>query len=130
MATKTKITLVNHNKYQFHHLLRHYQQAIEMTHSGEYLQPPDIFRVLDSMGYLCNDKTEKDYELISSLTFMLAHPKGQGIVSQRNLFHFLMIINNLQGSIDNYFEKQVQALPRDIGQLEDPLIQIEIGNFN
>jgi hypothetical protein len=81
------------------------------------------------MGYLCNEKTEKDYELISSLTFMLAHPKGQGIVSQRNLFQFLMIINNLQGNVDAYFEKQVQALPKDIEQLEEPLIQIDIGLF-
>jgi hypothetical protein len=48
---------------------------------------------------------------------MLAHPKGQGIVSQRNLFYFLMIINNLQGNVDQYFEKQVQALPKDIVQL-------------
>lgn len=117
MSTKPKITLQNHTKYQFQHLLRHYQQAIELTKSGEYLQPPDIFRVLDSMGYLCHEKTEKDYELISSLTYMLAHPKGQGIVSQRNLFKLLATINNLQGNVDNYFERQVQPLPKDIVQL-------------
>jgi hypothetical protein len=48
---------------------------------------------------------------------MLAYPKGQGIVSQRNLFKFLVIINGLNGNVDNYFERQVQPLPKDIGQL-------------
>lgn len=117
MTSKPKITLLNQNKYLFQHLLRHFQQAIQLTQSGEYLQPPDIFRMLDAMGYLCHEKTEKDYELISSLTYMLAFPRGQGIVSQRNLFQFLTIINNLTGNVDAHFEMTVQALPKDADQL-------------
>ena len=54
MTSKPKITLLNQNKYLFQHLLRHFQQAIQLTQSGEYLQPPDIFRMLDAMGYLCH----------------------------------------------------------------------------
>jgi hypothetical protein len=129
MASKTKIIL-SQSKHLFQHLLRHFHQAIQLAKSGEFLQPPDIFRLLDSMGYLCHEKTEKDYELIGCLTFMLAFPRGQGTVSQRNLFQFLTIINSLNGNVDSHFETNVQALPNDAGLLEEPLVQISIGSFD
>ena len=55
------------------------------------------------MGYLCQEKTEKDYELANSLEFLLSIPRGKGTVSQRNLFQFLVTLNNLKGNVDSHF---------------------------
>ena len=52
MTSKLKIKLNNSTKYRFQHLLRHYHQALSLSHAGEYLQSPDVFRILDAMGYL------------------------------------------------------------------------------
>jgi len=44
------------------------------------------------MGFMPINLTEHDYQLTSTITYMLAYPQGQGMVSQRNLFLFLVML--------------------------------------
>jgi hypothetical protein len=44
------------------------------------------------MGYLAEHLTEQDYELVHTITDLLAFPRGEGIVTQRNLYRFLMAL--------------------------------------
>lgn len=55
MNPKPKIVLSS-NRYRFAHLLRHFTNAVALAKAGEYLQPPDLFRAMDSLGYLSQEK--------------------------------------------------------------------------
>ena len=87
---KQKIILNNSQKYQFMHLLRHFQSASKS--SPEFLQISHVLSILSHMGYLSEHLCEQDYELVRTVTHLLAFPRGQGTLSQRNLFRFLMAV--------------------------------------
>ena len=103
MPPKTKITLTNSLKYQFTQFLRIYQQALNTTCSPELLQPIHILNVLDFIGFVADEKTEKDYELINTIAYLLSFPRKQASVSPRNLFKFLVTLTDLMGQIDSHF---------------------------
>ena len=101
MTEKPKIVLTNNHKYQFQGLLRLFQTATSF--SPQSLGPSDILEVLSSMGFLPVNLTEHDYQLTSTISYMLSYPQGQGMVSQRNLFRFLMVLTESNGNIDKHF---------------------------
>ena len=91
MQNKPKIVL-HHNsqKYQFSHLLRHFQIATKAV--PELLQAADVLDILSQMRFLPLHLSEHDYELANTITHLLSFPRGQGTVTRRNLFMFLMTI--------------------------------------
>lgn len=90
MPNKQKIVLTKNHHYQFAHLLKHFQTATKDT--PEYLEIIDVFNVLVAMGFLPEQYSEQDYELVHTITHMLAFSKNQGTITQRNLFRFLMAL--------------------------------------
>ena len=88
--TKTKIVLNNSQKYQFMHLYRHFQTAAKPV--PELLQVNHVLHILSHMGFLNEILSELDYELVRTITYLLSYPQGQGTLTQRNLFRFLMVL--------------------------------------
>lgn len=88
MSGKQKIVLTQSHKYQFSHLLKHFKTATKDV--PEYLQSADVFKILESMGFLPEQSSDQDHELVNTIAFMVAFPRGQGMTTQRNLFRFLM----------------------------------------
>ena len=82
------------------------------------------------MGYLAEDKTDKDYELVSTIIYMLEYPRGSSWITQKNLFQFIAILNDCRGNIELKFAQPATLADTFVKKMQEPLIKDEIGRCN
>ena len=101
MPGKPKILLSNNRNYLFQGLLKLFLSSVADLPPS--LQTYENLQLLSRMGFLPTNYSEHDYQLADTVTFMLSYPQGQGRVSHRNLFRFLMVVSHVSGNIDKHF---------------------------